>query len=124
MAVQNVHDSFTITRIAAATIGPYLRVKLDANGQLALAGLNEAGVGYLTERGAVSGEPAPYRSHRAPEFVGIANEAVAVGSKLYCQANGKVSDTIGTATILAGVSGTAAAADGDAILIVPADDQF
>lgn len=124
MAVQNVHDQFQITRIAAATMGPYLRVKLDSNGQLALAGLNEAGIGYLTERGATSGEPAPYRSIRAPEFVGVANEAVAVGSLVYPQASGKVSDTIGTATILAGVAGTAAAADGDPILIVPVDQEI
>lgn len=119
MPVVNIHENNRITRIAAATMSPYARVKLDSNGQLALAGIADPAVGYLTERGATSGEPAPYVAVTAPECGAIAGEAFAVGAVLYAAASGKVADT--ASTIKVGVAGTAASTDGDLCLVIKAE---
>lgn len=117
MPVLNMHDTLQITRIAAATMSPYARVKIDSNGQLALAGATELGVGFLTERGATSGQPATYRSIVAPEVGAIASQAILVGAPVYTDASGKVTDVSGVGQYTLGIAVTAAAGDGSLITI-------
>lgn len=88
----------------------FARVDIDASGNLVLAGLTTRGVGYLTARGAVNGQPATYRRASAPEQIGIANAALEVGDLLYSAASGKVDDVDGGSAIVVGRATSAATA--------------
>lgn len=103
-------------------IGPFLRVKV-TSGTLSVAAATEQAIGYTTARGAKANLPATVRKVGAPSQIGIANEAVTVGSALYAGASGKVTDTKPADGKLVGVAGSAAGADGDQILILPVDSR-
>lgn len=117
MPVLNMHDTYNITRVAAATMSPYARVKVDSNGELALAAAADLTAGTLTERGATANEPATYRSMMAPEIGAIASQAIAVGAVVYTDASGKVTDVSAVGNRTIGIALTAAGADGDIITI-------
>lgn len=117
----HVVDTWYDTAVAAATLPAYTRVKLDTSGQLAVAGATDRAVGYLTERGATSGQPATYRSVAAPSQIAIANAAIEVGDLLYAAADGEVDDvgTPGT-TVEVGIC-TLAAGAGELTMFKPTD---
>lgn len=111
----------TISREASATLAAYTRVKIDSNGQLAAAGLTDTAIGYLTERGATSGEYATVNVYRGGTVLGVAHSAIAVGALLYSQAAGRVDDADGGSAIVVGFAASAAAAQDDPVLIMLCD---
>jgi len=112
-----------MTFIANAAIAKGRRVKLHTTpGQVALAG-DEAYIGIAMSRTTAAGQPIAVLDARAPglqEFV--AGGAIAAGdsvtSGVTSAANGKI--VTGTAGVVdMGKAVTAAAADGDTILVLP-----
>ncbi len=114
-----LRDSLHITFIAGATIAAYTRVKLDSSGHIVEAGIADTAVGFTTERGATSGEPAAVRVANAPEHAGRANGAIAVGALVYSAAAGRVDD-VATSAILLGYATTAASNQDELIRFVSA----
>ena len=119
MPSPNINEHFKKTRIAGATLGAYIRVKMDTDGTLVAAAGADHGCGFLTERGATSGEPATYICNNAPEFAAVASQAISIGSAVFGDASGKVTDVSGAGLAILGTACTAAAADGDIITIEP-----
>lgn len=111
-------DSYEVTFPASADIGAFLRVKLNTSGQLVVADAVDEAIGYLTARGAKSGQTAPVRLMGAPSYIGIANEAVNIGSVVYSAAAGKVTDTQPANGKRAGVAATSTAGDNQQIRIL------
>jgi len=108
-----------MTFIANAAIAKGRRVKLHTTpGQVALAG-DEAYIGIAMSRTTAAGQPIAVLDARAPglqEFV--AGGAIAAGDSVTSAANGKI--VTGTAGVVdMGKAVTAAAADGDTILVLP-----
>lgn len=122
MAYPALQDGPTFTLIAAATMAGGARVKIDSNGQAALAGLTENAVGFLTERGSVSGDPCTIRAAMVPAMqYGKAHSSIVVGALLYSQASGRVDDADGGSAKVIGYALTAAGAQDDVIVIVRAN---
>ena len=116
-------DSWEQTFLCGGSdLGAFLRVKL-TSGTLSLAAATEQAIGYLTARGAKANMPATVRKVGATSQIGIANEAVSIGTALYAGASGKVTDTKPADGKLVGIAGSAAGADGDQILILPVDSR-
>jgi hypothetical protein len=108
-----------MTFIANAAIAKGRRVKLHTTpGQVALAG-DEAYIGIAMSRTTAAGQPIAVLDARTPglqEFV--AGGAIAAGDSVTSAANGKI--VTGTAGVVdMGKAVTAAAADGDTILVLP-----
>lgn len=108
-----------MTFIANGAIAKGRRVKLHTTpGQVALAG-DEAYIGIAMSRTTAAGQPIAVLDARAPglqEFV--AGGAIAAGDSVTSAANGKI--VTGTAGVVdMGKAVTAAAADGDTLLVLP-----
>jgi hypothetical protein len=108
-----------MTFIANAAIAKGRRVKLHTTpGQVALAG-DEAYIGIAMSRTTAAGQPIAVLDARAPglqEFV--AGGAIAAGDSVTSAASGKI--VTGTAGVVdMGKAVTAAAADGDTLLVLP-----
>lgn len=99
MASSPQFDCDHITLPAGANISAYARVKLDSSGNVVVAGVTDRAVGYLTERGGVSGANCTVRLLGKP-FNAIAAEAIEVGDAVYAAASGKVADTDGTGPLV------------------------
>lgn len=112
-------DNYMITLPAGATLGAYIRVKLNTSGQVVAAGVTDKGIGYLTERGATSGSNCTVRLNNAPSQNAVVSEAVEVGDVLWAAANGKVADTDAGSGVIVGIALTAGSADGDLITLLP-----
>lgn len=121
MAVPAMRDSLHLTYIASANLAAYTRVKIDTNGELAAAGLTEIAIGYLTERGATAGEPTSVRHQRAPEQIGRAHAAIAVGGTIFSAAAGRVDDADGGSAVVLGYALTAATNQDDLVRFVTVD---
>lgn len=119
MALLPMYDSNCVTLTAGATLSRFTRVTVNSSNAVVAAGATDFGIGFLDKAGSVSGSPCVVRLNNAPSHVGIANEAIAVGSKVYAGASGKVTDTAPANGIAIGTAGSAASADGDEILIWP-----
>lgn len=119
-------DSWEQTFLCGGSdLGAFLRVKV-TSGTLSLAAATEQAIGYLTARGAKANMPATVRKIGAPSQIGIAADSIVVGTVLYAAASGKVTDNGGSRPAdgkLVGIAGSAAGADGDQILILPADSR-
>ncbi|TXH44329.1 MAG: hypothetical protein E6Q97_32860 [Desulfurellales bacterium] len=119
MALPVLYDAPCVTLIAGATLARFTRVTVNSSNVVVAAGATDFGIGFLDEAGSVNGSACAVRLNNAATHIGIANEAIAVGSKVYAGASGKVTDTAPANGIAIGTAGTAAAADGDEILIYP-----
>ena len=111
-------DHYEATFVASADISEHLRVYLDSNGQLAVASATDQAIGYLRQGGAKSGKTATVRLVSAPSAIGIANEAISVGTAVYAAASGKVTDTAPATGRQVGVAANATTADGQQILVL------
>lgn len=101
----------------AAAIGLGIRVKVDSNGLISVAGATDAAIGVTTEAVASSGY-GNVKLWTAPgTFLVTAGAAIARGAQLYPLASGKVDDTGTTALNLVALE--AATADGDIIEAAP-----
>ena len=114
------YDSPDITLTAAATIGAFIRVKIDSNGKVAVAAATDVGVGTTSENGAVSGSPCLVHLFGRPRNM-TASAAIVTGSKLFATASGKVDDADPGSARVVGVALNSAAADGDIVSVVPCD---
>ena len=122
MATTSYYDCHEgISLPAAAAVGKHLRVKLDANGRVVVAAGTDPSVGYTTRSAAAIDEMIAVRSPHAPSQIVVAAEAIAVGSKVYADAAGKVGET--ATNVFLGIALTAAGADGDIMTILASDDD-
>lgn len=117
-AAQMFND-YEITLTAGATLNPYVRVKINSSGEAVAAGLTDTAVGYLTHRGATSGEPCTVRVINAPSHAAVAAGAFAVGALLYSAADGEVDDADGGSAVIVGYALDASGADQDVVRILP-----
>ena len=113
---ENVYKTY----LAGATMGAYLRVKIDSAGAVVLAGATDMTAGYLTERGATSGAHCTVRSSQAPEQIGVANAALEIGDPLFAAANGMVDDADAGSARLIGYAATTVTTQGDLVRIISA----
>lgn len=109
---------YTLT--AAADIAAHLRVKIDTNGNVAVAGATDLGIGTMGPAGAKSGKPCLVYLLGEPRNR-VASNSVAIGAKLFAVADGKVHGTDPGSARVVGVALEAAAADGDVIRTLPCD---
>lgn len=106
--------------VAGATLNPYVRVKLHTDGTILAAGVTERCIGYLTERGATSGQLATVKL-LGEEVVAVAAGAIEVGDVCWAAASGKVNDVDAGSGLVVGIANTAAAADGDFLKLYQTD---
>ena len=107
-----------ITLVAATAIAPHLRVALDSNGQAAIAGASEVGIGTALTRAVNAGDTISVQLMNHGTHRMVASEAIAaINSTLYAAAGGKVSDTAGTVKI--GVNKETATGDGSELEVIP-----
>jgi hypothetical protein len=106
-----------ITLKLAAATGPFIRVKIDGNGEAAICSGTEKGIG-ITMSGGALGDRVSVRLYADPgSHVAKATTAMAtLGASVYATANGEVDDA---GTVILGVLLKTAAAAGDLIEFLP-----
>lgn len=108
------HKAFT----TASAIAQYLRVKLESDGDIAIAGLTDQGHGVATRAAFAAGETIDVRLNSAPGTTKmVASAAIAAGAIVYSAASGKVGASASTAYPV-GIALTAATADNDVIEVM------
>jgi len=114
-----LQDGPVISLPAGATLSAGTRVTIDSSGEVQAAAADGLAIGYLTERGAVSGEACSVRAARVPAmWFGRAHSSLAIGAALYSQAAGRVDDVNPTGGVTVGIALTAASAQDDIIIIL------
>jgi hypothetical protein len=112
-------DGNTKTFIADEAIAVHLRVKLDSDGKVTVAGLADKEIGTAVTPAFAAGDPVTVRLRTAAgTHKMVAIEASAVGAILYTEANGKVQDTAASTAFQVGIVLEAAGADGDVIEVL------
>lgn len=112
-------DGQTKTFIADEAIAINLRVKLDSDGKVTIAGLADKELGTAVTPAFAAGDPVAVRLRTAAgTHKMIAVEALTVGSVVYTETAGKVQDTAQATAFQVGVALEAAAADGDVIEVL------
>lgn len=105
---------------ANAALGQFLRVYVGSNGKVALAGVNDFGVGTVENPSTAADEKIGVRINSA---VGsrkcVASGAITVGDPVFCGASGKVSST---GAVRYGIALEAATADNDVIEVLVSGD--
>lgn len=120
MAVCPLNETVYDTITAGATLGAYIRVKLHTDGTVLAAGVTDKAIGYLTERGAVSGSACTVRLI-APAFAAIAAGAIEVGDVCWAAADGKVNDVDAGSGVIVGIAASAASGDGSILKLYQCD---
>lgn len=121
MATTRYYDSDEIPFPAAAAVGEHLRVKLDSAGKVAVAGGTDAAIGYTTRQAFAADEVIGVRTYGASTWLAVAAAAIAVGDKVYGDANGQVGVT--ATNVFQGIALTPAAAQGDVLTLIHGDDD-
>jgi hypothetical protein len=107
------------TFTADEAIAVNLRVKLDSDGKVTVAGLADKDIGTAVTPAFASGEPVTVKLRTgAGTHKMVAIEACAIGATLYTEANGKVQDTAAATSFQIGTALEAAANDGDVIEVL------
>lgn len=107
------------TFVSDEAIDAHLRVKLDSDGRVTIAGLTDKDIGTAVTPAFAAGETITVKlrtgsgTHKM-----VAIEAVAIGARLYTEANGKVQDTAASTSFQIGTALEAATADGDIIEVL------
>lgn len=105
--------------IADEAIAVHLRVKLDSDGRVTLAGLTDKEIGTAVTPAFAAGDPVTVRLRSgAGTHKMVAVEALAIGATLYTEAAGKVQDTAQATAFQIGTALEAATADGDVIEVL------
>ena len=105
---------------ADEAIAQHLRVKLDSDGKVTVAGLTDKGIGVATRAAFAAGDIIDVALNSKPGTVKmVAIEALDAGATVYSEANGKVQDTAQATAFQVGVALEAATADGDVIEVMP-----
>jgi hypothetical protein len=109
------HKTFT----ADEAIAVHLRVKLDSDGRVTIAGLADKDIGTAVTAAAAAGDPITVRLRTAAgTHKMVAVEACAIGALLYTEASGKVQDTAAQTAFQIGHALEAAGNDGDIIEVL------
>ena len=112
-------DSNTRTFTADEAIAQHLRVKLDSDGRVTVAGLADKEVGTAMTAAYAAGDVITVKLRTgAGTHKMVAIEALAVGATVYTEANGKVQDTAAATSFQVGTALEAATADGDVIEVL------
>jgi len=112
-------DGNTKTFVCDEAIAKHLRVKLDADGRVTIAGLADKDIGTAETPTFAAGEDITVRLRTAAGTAKmVAIEASAVGATLYTETGGKVQDTAVATSFQVGTALEAAAADGDVIEVL------
>jgi len=112
-------DGNTKTFIADEAIAIHLRVKLDSDGRVTVAGLADKEIGTAATPAFAAGDAVTVRLRTgAGTHKMVAIEALSVGATVYTEANGKVQDTAASTSFQVGTALEAAAADGDIIEVL------
>jgi hypothetical protein len=112
-------DGNTKTFIADEAIAVHLRVKLDTDGRVTIAGLTDKEIGTVVTPAFAAGDPVTVRLRTASgTHKMVAIEACAIGAVLYTETNGKVQDTAQATSFQIGTALEAAGADGDVIEVL------
>jgi hypothetical protein len=105
--------------IADEAIAQHLRVKLDSDGRVTVAGLTDRDIGTAETAAYAAGDPITVRLRTAAGTAKMVSiEAVTVGSLVYTEANGKVQDTAASTAFLIGTAMESASGDGSVIEVL------
>ena len=105
--------------IADEAIAQHLRVKLDSDGRVTVAGLADREIGTAETAAYAAGDPITVRLRTASGSVKmVAIEAITVGSLVYTETNGKIQDTAASTAFLIGTASESASGDGSVIEVV------
>jgi hypothetical protein len=97
----------------------HLRVKLDSDGRVTVAGLADKEIGTVVTPAFAAGDPVTVRLRSAAgTHKMVAVEALAAGATVYTEASGKVQDTAASTAFQIGTALEAATADGDVIEVL------
>lgn len=112
-------DGNTKAFVADEAIAVHLRVKLDSDGRVTVAGLADKEIGTaLTPAFAAGDEITVKLRSGAGTHKMVAIEALAVGATVYTEASGKVQDTAASTSFQVGTALEAATADNDVIEVL------
>lgn len=112
-------DTNTKTFVADEAIAKNLRVKLDSDGRVTIAGLADKEIGTAVTSADAAGDFITVRLRSATgTHKAVAVEALAAGATIYTEAGGKVQDTAQASAFQIGTAIDAATADGDVIEIL------
>jgi hypothetical protein len=112
-------DGNTKTFVADEAIAIHLRVKLDSDGRVTIAGLAEKEIGTAVTPAFAAGDPITVRLRSASgTHKMVAIEACPIGALLYTETVGKVQDTAASTAFQIGTALEAAGADGDVIEVL------
>lgn len=106
----------SLTLLAAAAMGQYLRVKTNGSNKLALAGASDRGDGVLDNPVLAADDPASFAPIGDEPLYMVASEAISREASVYAAANGKVA---ASGTIKLGKALDAAGANNDVIRVLP-----
>lgn len=107
------------TFVADEAIAINLRVKLDSDGRVTVAGLADKDIGTAVTPAFDAGDAISVRLRTAAgTHKMVAIEALAVGARLYTEADGKVQDTAAATAFQIGTALEAATANGDVIEVL------
>lgn len=103
--------------VADEAIAIHLRVKLDSDGRVTVAGLADRAIGVAVTPAFAAGETVTVRLFGKTHKM-VAVEALNAGVLLYGEAAGKVQDTAQATAFPVGIALEAATADGDVIEVL------
>jgi hypothetical protein len=102
---------------ADEAISQYAQVKLDADGKITVAGIDDVAIGTATREAFAAGDKIDVRLYGKTHKM-IAVEALSAGAVVYSEASGKVQDTAASTSYPVGVALEAATTDGDIIEVM------
>lgn len=112
-------DGQTKAFVADEAIAENLRVKLDSDGRVTIAGLTDKEIGTSVTPAFAAGDNVTVRLRTAAgTHKMVAIEALAVGATVYTETDGKVQDTAQATSFQVGIALEAATADGDVIEVL------
>lgn len=112
-------DNNCKTFTADEAIAVHLRVKLDSDGRVTVAGLADKEIGTAVTPAFAAGDQVTVKLRSgAGTHKMVAIEALAIGATVYTEANGKVQDTAQATSFQVGTALEAATADGDVIEVL------
>jgi len=112
-------DGNVKTFVADEAIAVHLRVKLDSDGRVTVAGLTDKDIGTALTPAFAAGEPISVKLRSgAGTHKMVAIEAMAIGATVYTETGGKVQDTAQATSFQIGTALESATADGDIIEVL------
>lgn len=117
--MSQISEGNTKAFVADEAIAVNLRVKLDADGRVTIAGLADKDIGTAITPAFAAGDVITVHLRTAAGTAKmVAVEALAVGATVYTEAAGKVQDTAQATAFQVGTALEAATADGDVIEVL------